>query len=174
MVDAEPIESLMSKIMDRYNKRPQGWKVLTDHKGNVLILGPKAGYRLRLVPLNPKEYTGVGTKIDKAGKIRNAVEGFPSYGFRPLSNKQTKLLFSTVRQKGTIHNRLVNKLLGRNPVPTWQLQQNRPKAVLTGPVISQPTLKNISKSQRKLEEKLTAEAYKLFRKRHPGRAATYR
>lgn len=173
-MDTEPIESLMNEIMLRYNRKPEGWKVLTDHKGNVLILGPKAGYRLKLVPLNPQDYIGVGVKIGGAKEVRRIVEGVPSYGFRPLSGKEIKLLFSTIHQKSTIQNRLVKKLLSMKPVPTWQLQKNKPEAVLAGPVVTHPNLSAISKSQRKLEKKLAVEAYKLFRKKYPGRAEIYR
>ncbi|MFW6110837.1 MAG: hypothetical protein ACOC6H_02245 [Thermoproteota archaeon] len=174
MADVEPIEPLMGKIMDRYNKRPEGWKVLTDNKGSVLILGPKTGYRLRLIPLNPQEYTGVGTKIGKTGEIRDAVQGIPSYGFRPLSSNQTKRLFRTIKEKGAARNRVASELLGSRPVPTWQLKQSKPKAVLTGPVINHPQLNTISRRQQELEKKLSTEAYKLFKKRHPGRAEIYR
>lgn len=175
MADVEPIESLMGKIMNRYNKKPEGWKVLTNHKGSVLILGPKSGYRLRALPINPREYTGVGVKINKTRKIRNAIKEVPSYGFRPISQKQTKQLFTTLRQKDKArHNKITSEILGRKPVPTGQLKQHNPKAVLTGPVITHPRLNAISEKQRKLERKLSTEAYKLFRKKHPGRAEIYR
>ncbi|MFW6117556.1 MAG: hypothetical protein ACOC6G_03130 [Thermoproteota archaeon] len=174
MADIEPIEPLMSKIMDRYNQTPEGWKVLTDHKGSVIILGPKAGYRLRLIPLNPQQYTGVGTKIGKTGEIRDAVENVPSYGFRPLSNRQTKMLFNTIRQKGKTNHRVAAELLGSKPVPTWQLKESKAKSVLTGPVITHPHLNTISQKQRELEQKLSTEAYKLFNKKYPGRAQIYR
>jgi hypothetical protein len=173
-VEAEPIESLMSKIIGRYNRKPEGWKVLTDLKGNVLILGPQLSYRLKLISLNPHDYTGVGIEIGNEKGVRNIAEGVPSYGFRPLTGKETKLLFSSAYQKGAIQSRLVTKLLGVKPVPTWQLQNNKPKTILTGPVITHPNLSYISKSQGRLEEKLNMEAYRLFRKKYPGRAATYR
>ena len=59
-VSAEPIEPLISKIMNQYNKDPEGWSILIDQNLNVLIMGPKVGYRLKLIPLNLQEYTGVG------------------------------------------------------------------------------------------------------------------
>jgi hypothetical protein len=58
-VAIEPIESLMNKIMNRYDGRPIGWNVLTDYKGNVLVLSPKEGYMLKMVSINPKKHTGV-------------------------------------------------------------------------------------------------------------------
>jgi len=173
-VNAEPIESLMRRIIDQYNKKPEGWSVLTDHKGNVLVLGPRMGYRLKLIPLNPQEYTGVGVSIGDAKEIRKVVEGVPSYGFRPLSGMETKKLLSTIHQRDAVQNRLIKELLGIKPVPTWELQKKETKTVLGGPVITHPNLSAISKSQRELEVKLAVEAYKLFRKKYPGRAAIYR
>jgi hypothetical protein len=58
-VAIEPIKSLMNEIMSQYNGRPIDWNVLTDYKGNVLILGPKEGYMLKMVSINPKKYTGL-------------------------------------------------------------------------------------------------------------------
>jgi hypothetical protein len=172
-VNAEPVESLISRIMNRYNKKPKGWTVLTDHKGNVLVLGPKTGYRLKLIPLNPQEYTGVGIKIDNPKEMRRVAEGVPSYGFRPLSNTETEELLNTAHQRYTL-NKLINKLLEIKPVPTGKLKKKRPKAVLSGPIIAHPNLSAISNSQKELEAKLAVEADKLFRKKYPGRAAIYR
>ena len=59
----EPIDQVTNRILDQYNRHPEGWSVLVDSQRNVLVVGPSSGYRLRLVPLNPQEYTGVGTKI---------------------------------------------------------------------------------------------------------------
>jgi len=39
-MSAEPIESLMKRIMDQYNRKTEGWTVLIDMKGNMLVLGP--------------------------------------------------------------------------------------------------------------------------------------
>jgi hypothetical protein len=159
--------------MNQYNKKPEGWTVLTDHKGNVLVLGPKTGYRLKLIPLNPQEYTGVGIEIDGPKEKRRVAEGVPSYGFRPLSNTETEELLNTAHQRYTL-NKLINKLLEIKPVPTGELKKKKPKAVLSGPVITHPNLSAISNSQKELESKLAVEADKLFRKKYPGRAAIYR
>jgi len=173
-VNVEPIESVMRRIMDQYNKKPEGWSVLTDHKGNVVVLGSRMGYRLKLIALNPQEYTGVGVRIGGTKEMRKVVEGVPSYGFRPLSGVETKKLLSNIHQRGAVQNRLIKKLMGITPVPTWELQKKETKTVLGGPVITHPNLSAISKSQRELEVKLAVEADKLFRKKYPGRAAIYR
>lgn len=172
-MNAEPVELLIGRIMNQYNKKPEGWTVLTDHKGNVLVLGPKTGYRLKLIPLNPQEYTGVGIEIDGPKEMRRVVEGVPSYGFRPLSNMETEELLKTAHQRYTL-NKLINKLLDIKPVSTGELKKKRSKAVLSGPIIAHPNLSAISNSQKELEAKLAVEADKLFKKKYPGRAAIYR
>ena len=170
-MNVEPIESLISRIMRQYNRKPEGWTVLTDHKGNVLILGPKTGYRLKLIPLNPQEYTGVGMKVDGLEEMRRVADGVPSYGFRPLSTTEAEELLKTV-QEGA-QSRLIDRLLRTKPVPTWELRKKRPGAVLGGPVIAHPDLSAISKSQRELEARLAVEADKIFRRKYPYRAAIY-
>jgi hypothetical protein len=59
------------------------------------------------------------------------------------------------------------------PVPTWEIDERRPEAVVTGPLVAHPNLSAISKGQRELEAKLAVEADKLFRRKYPLRARTY-
>ncbi|MFH0896421.1 MAG: hypothetical protein V1850_00025 [Candidatus Bathyarchaeota archaeon] len=172
-MSAEPIESLANKIMDRYNQQPVGWTVLTDFKGNVLVLGPEEGYMLKMVTINPQEHTGVGVKLASLHEMRNLVEGAPPYGFRPLSRVQAAELQNSFCHSEK-QNRLVSEILERDPLPMWELEKQRPNAVLSGPMIAHPDLSTISKSQKELEAKLTIEAQKLFREKYPHRAAIYR
>ncbi|MFH0897925.1 MAG: hypothetical protein V1850_07780 [Candidatus Bathyarchaeota archaeon] len=171
-VNAEPIESLMNRIMDQYNKQPEGWMVLADHRGGVLILGPDAGYRLKLISINPQEQIGVGIKIDEVEEPRRILNGAPSYGFRPLSTEETKVLFGRNHQGGAIDYKLITRLLGVRPVPMWELQKKK-EAFLCGPIIGHPDLSSISQGQRELEARLSTEADKLFRRRYPERATIY-
>jgi len=172
-VEAQLIELLIERIMDQYNEKPEGWKVLIDRRGNMLVIGPRVGYRLKLIPLNPKEYTGVGMRTSGLKEMQRVTEGLPSYGFRPLSSRETKQLLNTIHKGGTVQSKLIKKLLGTKPVPTWELPKKEHKAVLTGPVIAHPNLSAISKSQRELERKLALEADKLFKRKYPLRAAIY-
>jgi len=171
-VVTEPIESLLPKIMKRYNKQPVGWNVLRDYKGNVLVLGPNDGYMLKMIPLNPQEHTGVGIKIDDSNELQRLVEGAPSYGFRPLSTKQTERLVNSFRQREK-QQRLISKLLEKNPISIPELEKKKSKAVLGGPFIGHPDLSTISESQRELETKLKIESLKLFKKKYSYRASIY-
>lgn len=170
----EAIETLTKKILDEYNRNPVGWKVLADLKGNVIILGPKGCYQLRLVPINPMEYMGVGTKMPNSEGLSSITEASPPYGFRPLSIKATKKLLTATRQYNSIlTGKLIRKFLGIRPVSIETIMQEKPGSILSGPVITLSSLNLISEKQRKLEFKLAKEADKLFRKRYPYRASIY-
>lgn len=172
-MSAEPVEFLASKIMDRYNKNPVGWTVLRDFKGNVLVTGPKEGYMLKILMINPQEYTGIGVKIDNQRELRTLIEGSPLFGYRPLSNMQAEELLNSF-QHGKKNSRLVSEILEKKPVSTFEIKRKRPNVVLTGPIMAHPDLSTISKSQRELELKLRIETEKLFRKKYPQRAEMYR
>jgi len=169
----EPVDSLMRKILALYDRNPSGWSVLSDHRGNVLVLGPELGFRLRLVPLNPREYTGVGVQLTDIAELQKSLKGFPSYGLRPMSKSDVKQLFNALSHFGTVPKMLVRRLLKVEPVPSWQLNRFKPGAILNGPVAFSLNLNKIVKGQAELERKLEAEAYKLFRKKYPTRASFY-
>jgi len=172
-VSAEPVELLANKIMDRYNKHPVGWTVLRDFKGNVLVTGPKEGYMLKIITINPQEYTGIGVQIDSPRELRTLVEGAPLFGYRPLAKMQVEELLNSFRHR-ELQNRRISEILKRDPVPTLEIEKKRPNAVLTGPIIAHPDLSTISKGQRELESKLRIGAEKLFREKYPHRAEMYR
>jgi hypothetical protein len=169
----EPVEQITKKILNQYNRHPEGWSVLVDSKGDVLVIGPSSGYRLKLVPLNPREYTGVGVRLGRSKGLREMVKDIPPYGFRPLSRQETRDLLSAIHRRGRPTNERIKKLLEMKPVPTWEIDERRPEAVVTGPLVAHPNLSAISKGQRELEAKLAVEADKLFRRKYPLRARTY-
>ena len=171
-MQAEPLDSLLKVILNRYNENPRGWRVFADAKGNMLVLGPGMGYRLKLIPINPAEVTGVGVdfSVDEA---RGMPLGVPSYGYRPLSHGDVTRLFSSLHQNGPVPRGLIDGLLGIKPVPTWDLKGESSRGVLTGPIIAHPDLASISQGQRELDAKLALEADRLFRAKYPFRAGIY-
>lgn len=172
-MNIRPLEKVVEEIMNQYDRKPKGWNALADRRGNIIIFGPKLNYRLKLVSLGPKKYTGVGTRVKSLERLRGMVEGTPHYGFRPLSKDKIEILFSTLRRKGKLERTLTDELLGLTPMSTGEIKKLRPHAVLSGPMITYPDLSAISSRQRKLERKLSLEAEKLFRKRYPFRAEMY-
>ena len=169
----EPVEQITKRILRQYNRHPEGWSVLVDNKGNVLVIGPSSSYRLKLVPLSPQEYTGVGVKFGRSKGLQKMVKNLPPYGFRPLSREETRDLLSTIHRKGRPTDKRIKELLEMKPVPTWEIDKKRPEAVVTGPLVAHPNLSAISKRQKELEAKLAVEADKLFRRKYPLRARTY-
>ena len=172
-MSTEPVDFLAKKIMDRYNRHPVGWTVLRDLKGNVLVTGPKEGYMLKMITINPQEYTGIGVQIDNPRELRTLVEGAPLFGYRPLARIQAEELLNSFRN-GRHKEGLISEILERKPIPALEIEKKRPSAVLTGPIIAHPDLSTISKSQRELEMKLRIGAEKLFREKYPHRAEMYR
>jgi hypothetical protein len=168
----EPIDQVIERIMNLYNENPRGWNVLIDRKGNILVLGPRTGYKLHLISINPQEYTGVGVKIQGLEEIREALKSTPSYGFRPLTRHRMKRLLNSIKQDGLIKEELIRELFRVKPIPTGELQ-GRTEAILSGPIITHPDLSAVSKGQRELEARLTVEAEKLFRMKYPSRARIY-
>ena len=171
-METEPLELLMRKAMDAYNQHPEGWNVLIDPKGNVLILGREGGYRLKLVPLNPYEYTGVGVTIKVDEELWGSVTGAPSYGFRPVPATVMRELANEAG-RGTLSHTLVTRLLSIKPQPSWSVRDADAPAVLRGPIIAHPDLDAISKGQRELDAKLASAGNALFRRRYPERATLY-
>jgi hypothetical protein len=163
----------MKVIINGYNKDTEGWSVLVDLRGNVLILGPNASYRLKLIPLNPLEYTGVGVQIEDVAELRRTLQGFPTYGLRSVSKTDIKQLFDAISQFETVPETIIKTLLNAKPVPTWRLNMFKQGAVLNGPVAFSPNLNTIVKGQKELERKLEIEAYKLFKRSHSSRVAFY-
>jgi len=172
-MSVEPLERLMDKIVAQYNRNPSGWSVFADKKGNVLVLSPRSAYRLRIIPLNPQECTGVGVQVTAPANLRAGLSGFPPYGFRPLSKADIKQLHEAVNRFGAIPNALMMRLLGIKTVPTNRLDELRPRGVLSGPVAVIPSVSNVVEGQEELERKLEMEAYKLFKHRYPSRAMLY-
>jgi hypothetical protein len=172
-VSIEPVDSLSQKIIKRYNKQPVGWNILRDFKGNILIIGPKKGYMLKLVTINPQEYTGVGMQIKNQRHLQKLVKGAPLYGYRPLPNTKAKQLINSFSNTKKQYN-IISELLEKNPISTLEIEQKKPSLILNGPILSHPDLSTISKSQRKLDLKLKIEVQKLFKKKYPHRAEMYR
>jgi hypothetical protein len=172
-LNIKPLEYVVKEITSRYNHKPEGWNALADSRGNIIVLGPRSSYRLKLISLGPNKYTGVGTKVKSSERLNGMVRGAPSYGFRPLSEDKIELLLTALHQKGRIERALIDELLGGTPVSTGEIKKLKPHMVLSGPMITYPDLAAISGRQRELERKLTLEAEKLFRKRYPLRAEMY-
>ena len=168
----EPIETVIKRIMTRYNENPRDWRVLIDKRGNALVLGPESGYKLRFIHINPQEYTGVGVKIRGLEEIQENLRDVPSYGFRPLTKERTKTFLEGMQKQDAQKEAFVRDLFKIHPVPTQKVPLET-EAILSGPIITHPDLGSISREQRKLDARLNLEAERLFRLKYPARARMY-
>ena len=160
------VEELVKELLRRYDREPRGWSMLADRRGNVLVVGPGIGYKLKLVSIDPKRFTGVGTEIKDFERVSDLLNRFPPYGFRPLPKGAVEMFL-----RGELRPELLRKVVELEPVPSWEFRNA--EAILSGPIISHPDLSVVSSSQRKLEERLAIEADKLFRRLYPRRASIY-
>jgi|YelNatPaOPRAMG01_1025707.scaffolds.fasta_scaffold03505_4 hypothetical protein len=172
-MEAKPLEELMKEVLDRYNKRPQGWRVIADQKGNVIVQGPNVIYRVKLLPLSPVEYTGVGVEMSGLESLNVWDKGVPPYGFRPLVGDDVLQFLKALQRGDHMKLEFIRRLLDREPVPTWELTGRGLGGILSGPIISHPDLSSISREQQELDRKLLLEVNRLFWKRQPFRAGIY-
>jgi hypothetical protein len=168
----EPVEKILERIMKLYNENPRNWRVLIDRKGNALILGPETGYKLRIIHINPQEYTGVGVEIQGVEELQENLTQSPSYGFRPLTQDKNKTFLEAITHQDQRNETRIRELFKTNPVPTHKLQ-GKIDTILSGPIITHPDLSLISKRQKKLEARLILEAEKGFQLKYPSRARIY-
>lgn len=170
----EELEQLTQEIKQRYDQNPKGWSIFTDNKANVVVVGPSEAYSLKLVPLSPQKYTGVGVRLEEPKSLKRIRKRIPSAGLRPLSQRDIQKLLTSIQHSREPKNELIGRILEREPMSTRTIEEIRPQALMTGPVIAHPDLGTISERQRELQRKLAYEADKLFRKRYPMRAGIYR
>lgn len=174
-MEIKTLEETVKEILDGYNKKPKGWQIASDFRGNSVVLGPGGGYRLKLMMINPQESLGVGARIDDIGELRRTMGEVAYSGFRPLNIDIAKEVFSALSSMEEAKKQsAIRKVLDIEPVPTWELQASNLGAVMSGPFIAHPDLRTISRKQSELDEKLAVELDKLFRLKHPMRASIYR
>lgn len=164
----EPIERVAKEILNKYNRNPKGWVYLRD-KNSILIIGPEESYRLELIPLNPFEHIGVGTKVKITEEAKKISRDTPSFGWRPFSDKAIERILTTaIKNRGLLPKSIVKRILGVKPTPLNKIEGRS----IVGPIVYS-NFREIIKGQRELDLKLEREAQKLFRKRYPERAIMY-
>lgn len=162
----KPLEKIGKEVIERYNKHPSGWRFLHDAHHNILALGPRRGYRLKIMPITPKKSTGVGVKVNLESSTREEVQKLPPWGLRPISETEVrKLLLASMKNK-QIPRKISKRLMERKPVPFKDKEEHN----LLGPIAFPRDLNSIIKGQKKLERRLKRETYELFKQRYPRRA----
>ena len=85
MTDPEPAEKIVPRILKQYSERPRGWHIMNTPRGEVLVLSSDSAFQLKLIPLNPREFTGAGVELPESNDIVDSIRTSPEFGLRPLS-----------------------------------------------------------------------------------------
>ncbi len=173
-MEIKALDESIKEIIEGYNRRPKGWQFVSDLRGNILVLGPDTGYRIKLMMISPEESIGVGAKIFDVEPIRRYIGTGLNSGLRPLDHDLSKALISAISENRVNSSTILKKVLEMDPVPVYELERSDVGAILSGPFVTHPDLRTISKSQSELDNKLSAELDKIFRNKCPLRASIYR
>lgn len=165
----KPLEKIGKEVIDRYNKHPSGWRFLHDAHHNILALGPKRGYRLKILPVTPRESTGVGTRVNLEPDTRKQLRKLPPWGLRPISEEEVRKLLLASMKNEQVPRKTSKKLMERDPVAFKESDEHN----LLGPATAHQNLNSIIKGQEKLERKLKQETYDLFKQQYPQRAGKH-
>ena len=172
MTENEPADGIVQRILEQYSDRPRGWRVLSTPRGEMLVIGPESAYQLKIIPLNPFEFTGAGTEIPNPDGAIDALKSTPEFGLRSLSEEDVKGLFETLSDPRS--SRLsVESIIKRVPMSPEELNRSRGGHFLSGPVLTRPDLGSLSPDILRTQVSLDRAADELFRKRYPLRAGMF-
>ena len=174
MTDPEPAEKIVPRIVKQYTEHPRGWHIMNTPRGEVLVLSPDSAFQLKLIPLNPYEFTGAGVEHPKSSKTIEEIRTSPEFGLRPIDEDDlTGILTALGSPQGTSPE--IQEILRRSPVSIEDLSMNKHATdhILRGPVLMRPDLGSLSPEILKMQMTLDRSAQKTFRDRYPMRAGMY-
>lgn len=172
MTESEPAEGVVQRILRQYSDRPRGWRVLSTPRGEMMVLGPDSAFQLKLIPLNPFEFTGAGVEIPAPGTALEELKSAPEFGFRALSEADVKGLFEALSDPSS--SRLsVESIIKRAPMSLEEMGRVHGRHFLSGPVLTRPDLGSLGPDILRTQVSLDRAADELFRKRYPHRAGMF-
>lgn len=169
-------EEIIKEILEQYNKRPVGWRIASDYRGNSIFIGHGKGYMIKTMMVSPQENLGVGVALEDAERLEGALGPSAPSGFRPMGTDLAQMVLNELSRKSMEKemDQLINRILSIEPVPTWELQNEGVGGIVGGPYLAHPDLRMISRSQSELDERLRRELQNLFLAKHPLRASMFR
>jgi len=138
----------------------------------MLVLSSDSAFQLKLIPLNPYEFTGAGIELPESCDAVDSIRSSPEFGLRPLSEMDLQGLLNSLT--GDTGPKLsFDDILRRTPRSIEDLSADIPSPILRGPVLMRPDLGSLSPEILKRQLSLDRSAEKTFRKRFPERAGMY-
>ena len=172
MNDPEPAEEIVPRILKRYSERPRGWHIMNTPRGEVLVLSSDSAFQLKLIPLNPTEFTGAGIELPESNDTVDRIRTSPEFGLRPVSETDIQNIANAM--SGSEEARKdVREVLKRAPLSVEDLSASTSSHILQGPVLTRPDLGSLSPDILKMQLAPDRSAQKIFRDRHPMRAGMY-
>lgn len=171
MTDPEPIEKIMPRILKQYSERPRGWHIMSTPRGEMLVLSSDSAFQLKLIPLNPYEFTGAGVELPESSETAEEIRSSPEYGLRPLNEADLQGIINSLSgfSEPSIS---VADILKRTPLSIEDLS-SADGHILHGPVLTRPDLGSLSPEILKRQLSLDISAERTFRRKYPERAGMY-
>ena len=162
----------MPRIVKQYSERPRGWHIMRTPRNEMLVLSSDSAFQLKLIPLNPYEFTGAGAELPESCDIVDTIRSSPEFGLRPLSESDLHGIMNSVTgDKGPKLS--LDDLLKRTPRTIEDISADTPSPILRGPVLMRPDLGSLSPEILKRQLSVDRSAERTFRKRFPERAGMY-
>ena len=172
MNEPESAEEIVPRILKRYSERPRGWHIMNTPRGEVLVLSSDSAFQLKLIPLNPVEFTGAGIELPESNDVIERIRSSPEFGLRPVSEKDI-LNIANAMSGSEDARRELSAVLNRTPLALEDLSASKSSHVLQGPVLTRPDLGSLSPDILKMQTILERRAQKIFRDKHPMRAGMF-
>jgi hypothetical protein len=172
VTDPEPAEEIVPRILKQYSERPRGWHIMNTPRGEVLVLSPDSAFQLKLISLNPREFTGAGVELPESNDIVDSIRTSPEFGLRPISEADLQGIVHSLRGSDDARQE-IGEILSRTPLSLDDLSSNQSSHILRGPVLTRPDLGSLSPELLKMQMTIDRSAQRTFRKRYPMRAGMY-
>lgn len=172
MTNPEPADKILPRIVKRYAERPRGWHIMSTPRNEMLVLSSDSAFQLKLIPINPYEFTGAGVELPESCDEVDTIRSSPEFGLRPLSESDLQGIINSITGEQGPQLSL-NDILKRTPRSIEDISTDAPAPVLRGPVLIRPDLGSLSPEILKRQMFLDRSAERTFRKRFPERAGMY-
>jgi hypothetical protein len=140
-------------------------------RGEMLVLSSDSAFQLKLIPINPYEFTGAGVELPESCDTVETIRSSPEFGLRPLSESDLHGILNSITGEGPKLG--LDDILKRVPQSIDDISADTPSPILRGPVLMRPDLGSLSPEILKRQISLDRSAERTFRRRFPERAGMF-